>query len=100
MKPTTILRRIGINSEKPVLAITTEEALENLLEAIEEYAPQLKIDKISKEDIETLLDSYSECIVDYHPEAYHQERAALLQNFEMLKRYGLTDDNYNSLDFC
>ena len=100
MKPTTILRRVGINSEKPVLSITTEEALENLLEAIEKYAPQLKIDKISKEDIETLLDSYGDCIIDYHPEAYHQERAALLQNFEMLKRYGLTDDNYSSLDFC
>jgi hypothetical protein len=100
MKPTTILRRVGINSEKPVLSITAEEAMENLSEAIEECCPHLKINKMKKEDIETLLDSYSECIVDYHPEDYHQERAALLQNFEMLKRYGLTDDDYNSLDFC
>jgi hypothetical protein len=47
-----------------------------------------------------LLDSYSECIVDYHPENYHQERAALLANFDMLKQYGLTSDDYNSLDLC
>ncbi|HHT9106745.1 MAG TPA: hypothetical protein ACFYD7_12870 [Candidatus Wujingus californicus] len=100
MKPTTILRRIGINSEKPVLSITTEEALENLLEVVEEYTPHFKINKMSKEDIETLLDSYGDCIINYHPEDYHQERASLLQNFEMLKRYGLTDDDYNSLDFC
>lgn len=100
MKPTTILRKVSINPDEPILLITAEEAMENLSEAIEECCPYLKINKMKKEDIETLLDSYSECIVDYHPEDYHQERAALLQNFEMLKRYGLTDDDYNSLDFC
>lgn len=54
---------------------------------------------MAKEDIETLLDSYGDCINDYHPKDYHQERASLLKNFEMLKRYGLTDDDYNSIDF-
>lgn len=100
MKPTTILRKASINPDEPILLITAEEAMENLSEAIEECCPHLKINEMKKEDIETLLDSYSECIVDYHPEDYHQERAALLQNFEMLKRYGLTDADYNSLDFC
>ena len=100
MKPTTLLKRAGINPDEPVLIITTEEAMENLLEAIEEYCPHLKINKMEKKDIETLLDSYSDCILDYHPEDHHQKRAALLKNFEMLKRYGLTDDDYNSLDFC
>ena len=100
MKPTTLLKRTGIDSEEPVLLITAEEAMENLLEAIEEFCPHLKINKMKKDDIESLLDSYSECIVDYHPENYHQERAALLKNFEMLQRYGLTADDYNSIDFC
>lgn len=100
MKSSTILKKTGINPDEPILLITAEEAMENLSEAIEECCPHLKINKMKKEDIATLLDSYSECIVDYHPEDYHQERAALLQNFGMLKRYGLTDDDYNSLDFC
>lgn len=99
MKPSAILKKTGIRPDDPVLLITVEEAMENLLEAIEEYCPHLKINRMKKEDIETLLDSYSECIVDYHPENYHQERAALLKNFEMLQRYGLTSDDYNSIDF-
>jgi hypothetical protein len=99
MKPTTLLKRIGIKSNEPVLLITAEEAIENLLEVIEDYCPHLKINKIKREDIEALLDSYSECIVNYHPDNYHQERAALISNFEMLKSYGLTDDDYNSIDF-
>lgn len=100
MKSSTILKKTGINLGEPILLITAEEAMGNLFEAIEECYPHLMINKMKKEDIETLLDSYSECIVDYHPEDHHQERATLLQNFEMLKRYGLTDDDYNSLYFC
>lgn len=99
MKPSTILNKVGINPDEPILLITAEEALENLLEAIEEYSPNLKINRLTKKDIEDLLDSYSECIINYHPENYHQERAALLDNIEMLRRYGLTDEDYNSIDF-
>lgn len=99
MKALSLLKKAGINPNKPVLLITAEEAIENLLEAIEEYCPDLKINKMGKEDIESLLDSYSDCIIDYHPENYHQERAALLKNFEMLKRYGLADEDYNPIDF-
>lgn len=100
MKPSTLSKRTGINLDEPVLLITAEEAMENLSEAIEESCPYLKINKMKREDIEALLDSYSECIVNYHPDNYHQERAALISNFEMLKRYGLTNDDYNSIDFC
>lgn len=99
MKPSTILKKAGINLEQPILLITAEEAMENLIEAIKECCPHLKINKMKKEDIGTLIDSYGGCIVDYHPEDYHQERAALLKNFEMLKPYGLTDDDYNAIDF-
>ena len=100
MKPSTSLKRKGIKPEKSVLLITAEEALENLLETIEEYCSDLKIDKIAKEDISTLFNSYAECVIDFHPENHHQERAVLLKNFDMLKQYGMTDDDYEALDFC
>lgn len=100
MKELTLLKRANINPNEPALLVTMEEALENLLEAIKEYCPNLKINRMSKEDFRTLLNSYGECIINYHPENYHQERAVLLENFKMLKRYGLTDDDYDSINFC
>jgi hypothetical protein len=99
MKASTLLKKAGINPDKPVLLITAGEALENLLEVTKKNCPHLKINKMTRQDIEILLDSYSDCIINYHPEDHHQKRAALLKNFEMLKHYGLSDDNYNSLDF-
>lgn len=99
MKPSTLLKRLDINPDEPVLLITAKEATENLLEVIEEYCPNLKINKMTREDITTLLHTYSNCVINYHPENCHQERAVLLENFEMLRRYGLTDDDYDSIDF-
>lgn len=99
MKLSTLLKKVGISPDEPVLLITAGEVLENLLEAIEEYCPDLKISEMKRKDIETLLDNYASCVIDYHPENNHQERAALLKSFEVLKRYGLSDDDYNSLDF-
>lgn len=89
-----------IELDRPILLVTAEEAIANLLEAIELYCPNLDITCMNKKDIDTLLDSYADCIVQYHFEDYHQERGALLRNFEMLKKYGMTDADYNSLDFC
>ena len=100
MTTSTLLKKSNISPNKPVLLITAEEALENLLETIEEYCPSLQIDIMTKEDISTLLNSYADCIVNYHPENQHQERAVLLRNFDMLKHYGMTDDDYEDLDFC
>lgn len=95
-----ILKKAGINPEEPVLLITAEEALENLLVAIEEYCPDLKVNKMTKKDLKTLLSSYGYSVTMYHPEDYHQERSALLENFKMLQKYGLTEDDYDSIDFC
>ncbi len=95
-----LLKSLGINPYEPIFSITAEEALENLLEAIEEYCPNLKIEQMTKEDLETLFSSYAGSVINYHPENYHQERGALLECFKMLKRYGLTDDDYDSIDFC
>lgn len=100
MKTSTLLQTKGIKPEKSVLLITAEEALDDILETIEEYCPNLEVDKMTKEDISTLLNSYADCVCSYHPENHHQERAVLLKNFEMLKQYGMTDDDYDDLDFC
>ncbi len=100
MNTSALLRTKGIKPEESLLLITAEEALENILETIDEYCPHLEMDKITKEDISTLLNSYADCVYNYHPESQHQERAALLKNFDMLKQYGMTDDDYEALDFC
>jgi len=100
MELSNLLEKAGIDPERPVVLITARESLENLLEAIKEYCPHLEIDEMTHEDIESLLSSYNRCVMSYHPESYHQERGALLRNFEMLRRYGLTDDDYSSIDFC
>ncbi len=99
MKAIAILKSKGIDPEKPVLLISREEALTRLIEAVQEFCPGLKIEEMSKEDLETLVDSLGNAIVNYHPEDYHQERSALLDNSKMLKKYGLTDDEIKRLDF-
>lgn len=100
MSSQKILKKVGIKPDEPILLVTAKEAIQNLLETIKEYCPSLKIDKIAKEDIKTLLNSYGACIVEYHPEHHHQERAVLLKNFEILKRYGSKDEDYELIDFC
>lgn len=100
MSPTKLIRKLGIDSDKPILLVTAGEALSNLIEAIEEYCPNLRVDEMTKEDLLSLLRDYGDCVVNYHPEDFHQERATLLKNFEILKRYGLTDEDYTCLDFC
>lgn len=99
MKVISLLKKAGIKPNEPILLISAETAIENLLEAIENYCPNLQLDKMTKKDIKDLLYAYADCIINYHPENYHQERAALLRNFEMLRKYGLTDNDYNLLDF-
>ncbi len=100
METSEILKKVGIKPEQPVLSITAEEALENLLVAIKEYCPSLSIEKMSKKHLQALLLSYGNSVTMYHPENFHQERAALLENFEVLKHYGLSDEDYDSIDFC
>jgi len=68
MEPSTLLKRKGIKPEESVLLITAEEALDDILETIEEYCPNLEIGKMTKEDISTLLNGYADCVYNYHPE--------------------------------
>ncbi|MDP4011642.1 MAG: hypothetical protein Q8P72_05460 [Candidatus Roizmanbacteria bacterium] len=96
----TLLKQKGIDLDKPVLQINRLESLVSITEAMNEYCPSVKIEKMSKDDIEVLADSLGENIVNYHPENYHQERGALLGNIDMLKKYGLTDEDIRRIDFC
>ena len=100
MNPSVLLKKKGINPNEPAFLITYEEAFRNLLEAIELYCSSLDVNRMTKEDIMALLSSYGSCVIKYHPENYHQERGALLENFEILKRYGLDDEDHSILDFC
>ena len=95
-----ILKQKGINPDYSVLMITREEALERLIETINEWELDIKLNLITKEELLKLTDYFGEAVIDYHPESYHQERAVLLKHSDMLKKYGLTDEDIERLDFC
>jgi len=99
MSAKKLLKQKGIDFNKPVLEISREEALVGIMEAIEKHCPSVKIEKMSKKDLEGLVDSLGEDIVNYHPENYHQERSALLGYIDALKKCGLTDEEESAIDF-
>lgn len=100
MNARKILQSVGLKPSDGVFSMNNEEAVKRLLEFIKEWELRIKVRKISKEDWETLLSSYADSIVDYHPEDDHQERGTFLRNEKMLKQYGLTDEDVVRLDFC
>lgn len=100
MNATQILKSVGLKPHDSIFSLDYGEAMERILEFIEEWELRIKIEKISKEDWETLFSSYADSISDYHPENDHQERGAFLKNEQMLKKYGLTDEDVKRLDFC
>ena len=100
MNAKKILESIGLNPSDAIFSLDNEEATERILEFIKEWELPIQVEKISKEDWKTLLSSYADSIIDYHPENDHQERGAFLRNEQMLKKYGLTDEDVQRLDFC
>ena len=100
MNAEKLLKQKGIDLDKPVLRINRGEALAGIMAATKEYCPSVKIEKMPKKDLEMLVDSLGENIINYHPENYHQERSALLNCSSILRKYGLTDEEYEALDFC
>ena len=100
MNATEILKSVGLNPSDNIFSLNYKEATERLLEFIEEWELRIQIEKISKEDWGTLLSSYADSIIDYHPENDHQERGAFLRSRQILKKYGLTDEDVQRLDFC
>ncbi|TSA27358.1 hypothetical protein D4R71_02310 [bacterium] len=100
MNATKLLKQKGIDPYHSVLMITREEALERLVETINEWELDIKLDLMKKEELKILIDYFGEAVIYYHPENDHQERAVLLKHSDMLKKYGLTDEDICSLDFC
>ena len=100
MNATKILKSVGLNPSDSIFSLDKEDAMERLLEFIEEWELPIQVQKIGKEDWKILLSSYADSIIDYHPENDHQERGTFLKNEQMLKKYGLTDKDVQRLDFC
>ena len=100
MNATKILKSVGLKPGEGVFSLDYKEAMGRMLEFIKEWELRIKIEKISKEDWETLFSSYADSIINYHPENDHQERGAFLMNENMLKKYGLTNEDVVRLDFC
>lgn len=90
----------NIDPSHNILSISSEEALSSLVAALEEFEIELDLNKLSKEELEKLLSDYAGAVIDYHPEDYHQERAALLKNSDVLIKHGLTEDDIEILDFA
>ena len=100
MNVTKLLKQKGINPDESVLRISRAEALVRIMEAIKEYCPSVKIEKMPKKDLEGLIDSLGENIINYHPEDYHQERSVLLGYVDALKKCGMTNEEEEAIDFC
>jgi len=100
MNATKILQSVGLNPSDSIFSLDNEEAMEKVLEFIKEWDLRINVKKISKKDWETIFASYADAIIDYHPENDHQERGTFLRNEQMLKKYGLTDEDVKRLDFC
>lgn len=99
MDAKSILSKKKILADSPIFFVTAEEGLRALLEYIEEDELQLELSKLTRMELEKLLADYADCISLYHPDNYHQERGAILRNWEMLEKYGLSSDDYGMVDF-
>ena len=95
-----ILKSVKLNPNENIYSLGNEEAVERLLEFVGEWELPIQVKEISKEDWKTLLSSYADSIINYHPENDHQERGAFLRNGKMLMKYGLTQEDITRLDFC
>ena len=100
MNATKILKSVKLNPSDSIYSLNNEEAVERLLEFVGEWELPIQVKEISKEDWKTLLSSYADSIINYHPENDHQERGAFLRNGKMLMKYGLTQEDITRLDFC
>ncbi|MBU3925315.1 hypothetical protein KJ575_02910 [Patescibacteria group bacterium] len=100
MNATQILQSVGLKPRVKMFSITNAGAINALLEFIREWELSIEVEKISRTEWETLFESYANAIITYHPENDHQERAVFLKNKQMLKKYGLTDEDVKRLDFC
>ena len=100
MNATKFLQSVGLKPNDSIFSLSNEEAMEKIFEFIKEWDLKIDIKKISKKNWKILFASYADAIIDYHPENNHQERGTFLKNENMLKKYGLTNEDITRLDFC
>ena len=100
MNASKLLKQKGINFDYSALSISAEDVIIRLIDTVKEWKLGLKLESMKKQDLLKLIDYFGGCVIDYHPENYHQERAVLLIHSDMLKKYGLTDEDICRLDFC
>ncbi len=90
-----ILKRKKIDPFDPISYLDKEEALENLIEVLEEYEVDFDLSQLSKKELEELFDNYADCIITFHPENNHQELGAFWRTRDILLKHGLSLDEIN-----
>lgn len=95
-----ILKRKKIDPSSPVIYLDKEEALENLIEVLEEYEVNFDLSKLSEKELEILFSNYADCMMTFHPENSHQERGAFWRTRDILIKHGLPlDEIMRAFDF-
>jgi len=95
-----ILRQKKIDPSDTIVSLDKEEALDNLIETLEEYEVDFDLSKLSKKELEILFSNYADCIMTFHPENHHQERGAFWRTRDILIKNGLSMKEINlAFDF-
>ena len=91
----------GLNTNKVVLSITAEEAFLDIVAALDYcgLANKVDFDQFTNTELQLVFTEYARTYATYHPENYHQARAAILAHFFIFERCGLTADDYYCVDF-
>lgn len=94
------LKNKKIDHTAPIIYMDKEEALDNLIETLEDYEVNFDLSKLSKKELETLFNNYADCIMTFHPENSHQERGAFWRTRNILTKHGLSMKEINgAFDF-
>ena len=94
---------MGVTCDYVATAGSREEVMEMATEHVKKVHPEKgkeMAEKMSKEELKSLIDDLGDSIINYHPEDYHQERSTLLNYSDVLQKYGLIDKELEMLDFC
>ncbi len=100
MDPRGLLESKGINPDKPAIDLSAEDALTYILEEAADLELELDLSRLTTNELLTLISSYGANVILFHPENGHQVRATLQENFEMLKKCGLKDEDYARFQFA
>ncbi len=99
MNASEILQSKKISPTTAALFISAEEAIQEMLEYAVRADIKLDLQLLDAEELRLLISSYGNCVVEFHPEDYHPVRAAILRNYQLLKRCGLRDPDLEIIDF-